>query len=201
MHLDLVKPVRCLSVWCTNWLYSFIRPNAAKLCWQHHSNTHTHAYVRAHTLRGRHLPIMPWNRFVAKEASSSSPVLFFFCTLPVDLTVSGQTEPLPPGPGRSTDPVLLMDVAAAGYTGGGPGCTETGGGEQHGRCSREGRDRLDTASPPRPCLLICGCTWWQRPSLLSPSFPPSLPLPVCQSFVVPWNSSSTSSIVLAGKCG
>ncbi|CAJ1085763.1 Hypothetical predicted protein [Xyrichtys novacula] len=35
-----------------------------KLCCQRHSNTHT----RTHTLRGRHLPIMPCNRFVAMEA-------------------------------------------------------------------------------------------------------------------------------------
>lgn len=86
------------------------------------------------------------------EAFSSSPVPR------VCSGVSGgsrRTEPLPPCPGRSANPGF-RDAAEAGCTGGGPGCTETGGGQQHGRCSRERerRNRLSTPAPPLPSAAV-----------------------------------------------
>lgn len=137
------------------------------------------------------------NRFVAKEVPTSPP---FRCGLFSSgrSAVSGQTQPLlVPGPVRFADP-RSMAVAGAGHTGGRPGgCTETGGGEQHGRCSREGGTRparLSLPTPPLPPHL--------RPYAMTTSLPPRALLPAlstppclsffCRSALGVWNSSSAT---------
>lgn len=111
--------------------------------------------------RGRYLPIMPWNRFVAKEPfSSSSPF-----SPPPRSGGSSSGEPLRPSlaaPGLWVNPGR-GDAAAAGFTCGGAGCAERGGGQQHGRCSREETPAGSTPpSPSSPRLNVN-----KRPSSLS----------------------------------
>lgn len=142
---------------------------------------------------------MLWNRFVAKEVPTSSP--------------------LPPGAGFSalfrwiccfradaaTTRARSALVRRAGFDGCSGsrshrrktgGCTETGGGEQHGRCSREGGKRparLSLPAPPLPPHL--------RPCVMTTSLPPRALLPAlstppclsffCRSLFGVWNLSSS----------